>query len=120
MICDTITQHAGIGGFTITGGNAEGPYPYNRGGGMLIKSSIGADVGNCIFSGNMAQHAGGGLYSMNGSNPLVVNCIFSGNKAQNVGGGMQDAGGSSDLDQLHFLWQCDRRQPGMGRRAAGL
>ena len=56
-------------GFTITGGNAEGPYPYNRGGGMLIKSSTGVEVSECIFSGNMAQHAGGGLYSMNGSNP---------------------------------------------------
>ena len=81
---------------------------------MLIKSTIGAEVVNCIFSGNMAQHAGGGLYSMNGSNPLVENCIFSGNKAQNAGGGMQDAGGSSALINCTFYGNVAVDNPGWG------
>ncbi len=114
LICDNITQHTGISGFTITGGNAEGAYPYSRGGGMLIKSTIGAEVVNCVFSGNMAQHAGGGLYSMNGSNPLVKNCIFSYNKAQNAGGGMQDAGGSSALIHCTFYGNVAVDGPGWG------
>ena len=111
---DSVTQNAKISWFTITGGNAEGPYPYNRGGGMLITSSTGVGVSECIFSGNMAQHAGGGLYSMNGSSPQLVNCIFSGNKAQNVGGGMQDAGGSSTLINCTFYGNMAVDGPGWG------
>jgi len=114
VICDTITQGTRIAGFTITGGNAEGTYPYNRGGGMLIKSSAMVQVFNCIFSGNMAQHAGGGLYSMNGNSTLVVNCIFNGNKAQNAGGGMQDAGGSSTLIHCTFYGNVTVDNPGWG------
>jgi len=114
VICDTITQGTGIAGFTITGGNAEGPYPANRGGGMLIKASSEVEVYNCIYSGNMAQHAGGGLYSMDGSSIVVVNCIFSGNKAQNVGGGMQVAGSYSGLVNCTFYGNVTVDNPGWG------
>jgi len=114
VICDNINQYTKINGFTITGGNAEGTYPYNRGGGMLINNNSSVGVLNCILSDNMAQHAGGGLYSMNGSSPVVENCIFNGNKAQNVGGGMQDAGGSSTLINCIFYKNVTVDSPGWG------
>jgi hypothetical protein len=104
---DTILE-----GFTITGGNANGTSPDNRGGGMYCESSSptvtgctfsgnsAADGGgvcnsssssptmtNCTFGDNSAQYDGGGIYNKNYSNPKLTNCIISNNSAS-YGGGM--------------------------------
>ena len=68
-------------GFTITGGNANGNFPDNVGGGMynLISSPT---VSNCTFSGNTA-YAGGGMYNYN-SSPTVTNCILWGDSPDEI------------------------------------
>ncbi|MHC4741339.1 MAG: right-handed parallel beta-helix repeat-containing protein [Planctomycetota bacterium] len=67
-----------VDGFTITAGNADCPYPRNRGGGMYNDAG-NPTVTNCVFSGNNL----GGMYNNNGSSPIVRNCVFAVN---NVGG----------------------------------
>jgi len=75
-----------LDGFTITGGNANGTHPNNKGGGMYnINSS--PTVANCNFTGNSAVY-GGGMFNMEG-NPTITNCTFSGNSAGD-GGGMHN------------------------------
>jgi hypothetical protein len=68
-------------GFTITGANACGPFPDNRGGGMH-NSNSSPTVTNCIFQGNAAG-LGGGMYNAN-SSPMVTNCAFVANTATGV------------------------------------
>jgi hypothetical protein len=76
-------------GFTITGGNANGSAPHNRGGGMYNDLS-GPTVTNCIFTGNTATY-GGGMSNDNFSWPLITGCIFKGNSASNAGGGIANS-----------------------------
>ena len=82
-----------LDGFTITGGNANGAEPDDRGGGMLNNNSSHPTVINCTFSGNTAGvgggAGGGGMANYQSSSPTVTNCTFSGNGGANVqGGGM--------------------------------
>ncbi len=75
-----------LDGFTITGGNADGPWEvldishgggiYNRGGNLTIM--------NCTFRENAAKE-GGGAYQDQGK-PKLVNCLLIGNKADFGGG----------------------------------
>ncbi len=99
-------------GFTITGGNADGNWPHNYGGGMYNQLSSPM-VTNCIFTGNSANIHGGGMYNvessptvincafydniaadgvgmcnLDNSSPTLTNCIFSNNTADTEGGGM--------------------------------
>ncbi|MEE9294690.1 MAG: right-handed parallel beta-helix repeat-containing protein [Phycisphaerae bacterium] len=92
-----------IDGFTITGGNADGTTPDNRGAG-LHNDSGSPTVTNCTFSGNSATSGsdnayGGGMSNWSLSNPTVTNCTFSGNSASGsfdtFGGGMVNWTGSS-------------------------
>ena len=76
-------------GFTITGGNANGSPPHNRGGGMYNDDSA-PTVTNCIFTGNTATY-GGGMSNDNWSWPLITGCTFKGNFAGNAGGGMANS-----------------------------
>jgi len=74
-------------GFTITGGNANGPsYVDYLGGGMLNYEQGRPKVSNCTFSGNSAGIGGGGMHNED-SSPTVSNCKFSRNSAL-FGGGM--------------------------------
>lgn len=63
-------------GFTITGGDANGEYPDDHGGGMFNDSSSPTVTG-CILSGNWARY-GGGMFNRH-SSPAVTGCAFSGN-----------------------------------------
>jgi parallel beta-helix repeat protein len=71
-------------GFTITGGNANGSFPNDGGGGMYNDGSS-PTITNCVFSGNSAQF-GGGMINLS-SSPTITNCSFSGNSADDFGGG---------------------------------
>jgi hypothetical protein len=85
-----LTSRAVVDGFTITGGNADGTFPYNCGGGMYNSSSSPTLI-NCTFTGNSATGTyggGGGMYNSS-SSPTLTNCTFSGNSASD-GGGMYD------------------------------
>jgi parallel beta helix pectate lyase-like protein/List-Bact-rpt repeat protein len=103
-----------LDGFTITAGNADGPYSggggmYNdcadptvtnctfacnsatNGGGMYNKDGSDPSITNCTFSSNGADEIGGGIYNIN-SEPLLASCTFSGNSAYYYGGGMFNSG----------------------------
>ncbi|MHC4087997.1 MAG: right-handed parallel beta-helix repeat-containing protein [Planctomycetota bacterium] len=75
-----------IEGFTITGGNANGSYPNDCGGGMYNYYSSPM-VKNCNFKDNSATEDGGGMFNDN-SSPTLTNCIFFNNYAADVGGAM--------------------------------
>jgi hypothetical protein len=107
-------QPATLDGVTITGGNADGPYPHHYGGGLynpdgrlhLVNCTLRANTGvwggalmnfgpsatlvNCQLVGNRALMLGGGLYNYEGSATLV-NCRVVGNSADYA----QTAGGTA-------------------------
>jgi hypothetical protein len=75
------TANTILEGFTIFGGNANGPADLDKcGGGMLIVSS-NPTVTHCIFSSNSAT-SGGGIYNKSGS-PTISACTFQANSTAN-------------------------------------
>jgi hypothetical protein len=90
-------------GFTVTGGNANGPllpgYPSSDsslkcGGAMYIDSGH-ANINNCTFIENSAFYKGGGIYNEH-SNPMLTNCTFNANFGA-LGGGMSNYESNSTL-----------------------
>ncbi len=82
-----VTTSAVLDGFTVTGGNANGPTVGNHdiGGGMLNKNSS-PTISNCNFRDNRARNNGGAMFNYEAS-PTVTNCAFSSNLASNYHGG---------------------------------
>jgi hypothetical protein len=74
-----------LDGFTITGGNADGPPPYNHGGGIYNVEGSPTLI-DCTITGNSTMGNGGGMENEN-SNPALLNCILAGNSADGGGGG---------------------------------
>jgi len=89
-----VTASGVLDGFTITGGNASGSSPDDRGGGMWDNSGA-PTIGHCIFTANSAQERGGGLRVTTGM-PVLDGCVFESNSAA-VGGGGVFAGSGSTL-----------------------
>ena len=83
---DCTSCSALLDGFTITGGQADGPIPYNSGGGVHIDNAKPMLI-NCTISGNTAI-LGGGISSHNNSLPSILNCKITGNNALVFGGGL--------------------------------
>jgi hypothetical protein len=97
VTASNIGDTAVLDGFTITGGNADGSAPDDRGGGMY-NSNGGPAVINCTFRASHAQSAGGGMGNFSGSNPSVINCLFSDNSAgTGSGGGIHNDNSSPTL-----------------------
>lgn len=86
-----------LDGFTIIGGQADGPwvYEHDRGGGMY-NSGGSPTLVNCKFRGNSAPGPcspygdGGGMY--NSGRGTLTNCTFTENSASSLGGGMYNSG----------------------------
>ena len=76
-----------LDGFTVTGGNANGSYPRNVGGGMYISGGSPTIV-SCTFRANRANSEGGGMYGIS----LLASCAFIGNFAQYGGGVSSEEG----------------------------
>ena len=120
----TADSTAILDGFTVTGGHANGSFPYSHGGGMynyegsptLINCTFRSNsavwdggaiytygevneytqvITNCMFSRNYANWAGGGMYN-DESNPMLTNCAFRQNSAAS-GGGMCNSHGSNPV-----------------------
>ncbi|MHC4500228.1 MAG: right-handed parallel beta-helix repeat-containing protein, partial [Planctomycetota bacterium] len=87
-----------LDGFTVTGGNANGPSYYSGGG--LYNQSGRATILNCTFSGNRARDFGGGMYN-NNSTPTLTNCTFTFNMACD-GGGMYNGFSTPTLISCTF------------------
>jgi predicted outer membrane repeat protein len=116
-----------LDGFTITGGNADGPDPNNHGGGMYNESGS-PTVTSCTFSLNSASICGAGMYNyFSGviimsdctfrdnsagydggaifnwiTDPVLTNSVFSGNTAGGNGGGMFTGHGYGTLGNCTF------------------
>ncbi len=80
---------AGIDGFTVTGGYADGQHPENNGGGIYIhgggENHPSPTIANCKIIDNYADISGAGMFIEHGG-PNVVNCSFIGNSSGNGGG----------------------------------
>jgi hypothetical protein len=96
-----------LDGFTITGGNANGADPNNKGAGMYNNSGS-PTVSSCTFSGNSAYHRGGGMYNYQ-SDPNLTNCTFSDNLAHDDGGGACNYESSTTVTACTFSgnWAAD-------------
>ncbi len=81
--CDADTV---IDGLAIVGGNANGPSPHFKGGGLLI-SFLQGHISNCLFTGNSASS--GGAIFLYDSDPVFDRCIFAFNRADNYAGAME-------------------------------
>jgi len=83
-------ETAVLDGFTIASGNANGPHPYQQGGGMYNHASQ-PTLNNCIFSYNLAAN-GGGMW--NGEScPKLTNCSLTSNSVKGEwasGAGMEN------------------------------
>ncbi len=75
-----------LDGFVITGGNANGTEPRDRGAGVYNDGGSPTLV-NCVVEANVAHAAGGGIFNANDNNLTLVNCALIGNTA-NLGGGL--------------------------------
>jgi hypothetical protein len=73
-----------LDGFSITGGNANGPDYQQYGGGMHNYYSNPTIV-NCNFIANSA-YRGGGMYNNSSGDPTVASCTFASNTAHSGGG----------------------------------
>ena len=92
VTADGTDESAILDGFTITGGNANGPGLHDSGGGMF--SDFGRQtVSNCTFIGNSANFAGGAIENYCGG-PRLIDCTVSDNWAAFHGGGIYN---SSDV-----------------------
>jgi parallel beta-helix repeat protein len=80
-----------LDGFTITGGNANGVFPDENGGGIIAYGS--PTIRNCAIVDNSTTGGGGGMFSF--ASPTVVNSRFLGNTAGGAGGGVFNFGLSS-------------------------
>jgi len=83
-----------LDGFTVTAGNAAGPYPNGNGGGMYNDSGS-PTLTRCMFIDNAAYNDGGGMDNVYSNPtlthcifPTITNCTFGGNSAKYEGGGM--------------------------------
>ncbi|NJL04367.1 MAG: cadherin, partial [Chloroflexaceae bacterium] len=75
-----------LDGFTITGGNANGSNPQDRGGGIYTFNSSQAQFAALTISGNDAIF-GSGVFN-DSSSPSYTNVTISGNTAFDDGGGV--------------------------------
>jgi hypothetical protein len=114
-----------LDGFTISGGNANGPMPtpsfmveepseHGWGGGMHLMSSS-VTINNCTFKNNAASGGGGGLFCVSGSGPALNNCVFTWNSGGSVviedsapygfggGGGMYNSDNNPTLTNCTFI-----------------
>lgn len=83
-----------LDGFTITAGNANGPYPDYNGGGIYNRQGDPV-ITNCKFRNNSAKSNGGAMYNTYYSDPNVTNCEFNTNSAGDPSGNYT---GQHDLD----------------------
>jgi len=121
-----VTNATTLDGFTVRNGNANGAYPYSRGGGFFnyqssinlmnlkIEENSAIDLGGGIYNYggspelqsiqffyNESQNRGGGIYNYS-SDPSLENITFNGNHAKELGGGMNSYDSDLTLEDISF------------------
>ena len=84
-----------LDGVTITGGNADGIWPHDSGGGMYNENSS-PTLRNVKITGNYASSSGGGIYNAS-SKPTLEHVTITFNHAGEDGGGMYNTISSPTL-----------------------
>ena len=79
VTANSVTVHAKMDRFTITGGNSNGTLANSNGGGMLCNAAS-PTITDCLFTGNVAEQRGGAMYN-NFSSPVILRCTFTYNSA---------------------------------------
>ena len=79
-----VTASSALDGFTITGGNANGTNPDDRGAGLLVASGS-PTIARCLFAGNTASSRGGAV-RVDGGSASLLDSTFTGNSAGLAGG----------------------------------
>jgi parallel beta-helix repeat protein len=104
-------ETAVLDGFTITGGNANGPSPHDHGGGMFNNAGSPTVI-NCNFSKNSALQHGGGMDNSD-SHPKLTNCTFIGNAVEfKYGGGIRNYNSTPTLINCIFVGNLGKSQGG--------
>ncbi len=93
-----VNSAAILDGVTVTGGNANGTNPYDRGGGIFNTYSS-PTFNNVTVSANACVYFGGGIYN-NNSHPSITNAIITGNSTPQRGGGIYNNLGSLILTNV--------------------
>lgn len=97
-----------LDGVTITGGNANGADPDDRGAGLYVANGGAPTLVNCTITGNVTPGMGAGVYASSGSTPHLDGCVISSNTASGAtwpqgGGGLyNDAGATSVVTGTTF------------------
>ncbi len=95
--------NARLDGFTITGGNANGPSWSGQGGGMF-NSSSSLTLANCTFLNNASNFTGGALFNRSDASPTITNCSFIDNFAGTSGGAIaNDTRNNPTLTNCSFI-----------------
>lgn len=89
-----------LDGFTIEGGNADGSYPYSRGGGVFNYKG-NPQFANLIITENSAIDLGGGVYNFE-SAPSFSNISFLNNSSENRGGGIYNYTSNVTMSNITF------------------
>ncbi len=91
---------AGLDGFAITGGQADGnPGNRNHEGGALFVQTGGPVLNNLLIVGNMAEE-GGGVAMVVGSVSSISNAIFAANAATDFGGALHNENSDPTLTNV--------------------
>lgn len=107
-----LNDTAVLDGVTITGGNADGTYPHDSGGGMFNAGSS-PTLRNCMFMSNEAAIEGGGIYNSFLSSPVMINCTLANNTSGTAGGGMANDSSSPTLTNCVVWGNTSDNEPGL-------
>ena len=101
-----------LDGFTISGGNANGQYPYSRGGGIFNYAG-NLSLANVVLTGNQTIDLGGGMYNY-GGNPTLEHVDFQGNIATQRGGGIYNYSSHVVMNSITFTENIATKEMGGG------
>lgn len=122
IIASDADETAGLDGFTITAGNANGEASWQKRGGGVYDHNGSATLVNCTIKRNSAAHYGGGVYNRGSgrltlidctleenrggeggalcnenSSPTLIGCTLTGNSGGHYGGGVYNIQGGPTL-----------------------
>ncbi|MEW6355229.1 MAG: choice-of-anchor Q domain-containing protein [Planctomycetota bacterium] len=92
-----------LDGFTISGGNANGGFFLDLGGGMYNYYGAEVTISNCTFSWNSAKVAGGGMHNNAiQASSSIMNCLFTHNRSDRDGAGLTNKSSSISVTDCVF------------------